>query len=155
MTELPGLPNGYTKKLLAIRCDNAINTGSGTGIASGDMHFTLAEPIYNVVYADWVSVANTTFATPSTLLGKFIQVEQFKNDGQFTKATTANPNNSDFRYWAYIESQSNQSNMPYVDDMFSIPINITKLNIRVFTATKTNVDCHDQVLVLALWCKTS
>jgi len=153
MSELQGLPKGYTKKLLTIRCGNAINTGSGTGLTTGDLHFTLAETIYNVVYADWVSVANTTYATPSTLLGKFIQVEEFKNDGQFTKSSAVD--GADFRYWAYIDSQSNQSNAPFPDDMFGIPKNLKQLNIRVYSQGKGNVDCTNQIIVIALWCKTS
>ena len=154
MSELQGLPKGYTKKILAIRCNTALNTGSGTGVTQGDMHFTLAETLYNVVYVDWVSVANvTTYATASTLLGKFIQVEEFKNDGHFTKSTTAD--GLDFRYWAYIDSQSNQTNAPFPDDMFPIPINISRLRVRVFTSSKANVNCTDQMLVLAVWCNTS
>lgn len=153
MSELQGLPKGYTKKLLTIRCSNAINTGSGTGLTTGDLHFTLAETIYNVVYADWVSVANTTYATPSTLLGKFIQVEEFKNDGQFTKSSASD--GADFRYWAYIDSQSNQTNAPFPDDMFPIPVNISRLRVRVYSQGKGNVDCTNQIIVIALWCKTS
>lgn len=152
MSELSGLPKGYTKKLLTIRCNNTLNTGSGTGITTGDLHFVLNETIYNVVYVDWVSVCNATYATPSNLLGKFIQVEQFKNDGQFTKSSFGEV---DFRYWAYIDSQSNQTNAPFPDDMFSMPKNIHELNIRVFSQLKANVNCANEILVLALWCKTS
>lgn len=153
MSELTGLPKGYTKKLLTVRCNNALNTGSGTGLTTGHLHFTLAETIYNVVYVDWVSVSNQVYATPSSLLGRYLQVEEFKNDGQFTKSSAAD--GADFRYWAYIDSQSNQTNAPFPDDMFSMPINLSHLNIRVYTQAKGNVDCSNQIIVLALWCKTS
>lgn len=149
MSELSGLPKGYTKKLLTIRCSNTL----GAGLTTGDLHFILNETIYNVVYAEWVSVSHTPYATPSTLLGRFIQVEQFRNDGQFTKSGAVN--DTDFRYWAYIDSQSNQSNQPFPDDMFPMPKNIHELNIRVWSATKGNVDCSNQLIVIALWCKTS
>ena len=98
MSDLQGLPSGYTKKLLVVRFND-----DAVGRATGHCHFFLNDPIYNVVYAEWLSVGTTPYATASTLLGRCIVIDQFKNDGQFTKATGVGGN--DFRYWAYIDSQ--------------------------------------------------
>lgn len=147
---LQGLPRGYTKKILALRLDN-----DATGKLVGRCHLPLNEPIYNVVYADWVAVANeTTYATASVLLGKFISINQFKNDGQFSR-NSATGDGADFRYWAYIDSQSNQSAKTFPDDMISPPINLFEIDIQIRTAHGAELAVGNQVIVLELWCKTS
>jgi hypothetical protein len=148
MSNLGGLPTGYTKKLLTIRFNN-----DATGATIGNCHFYLNEPIYNVVYVDWMSVGNVTFATASALLGKNITVKQFKNDGQFSKASTAGGN--DYRYWCHIDSQANQTNQQFADDMFNPPINLHDLDIHIRGVGDGAVDVTDNYLVLQLWCKTS
>jgi hypothetical protein len=148
---LQGLPKGYTKKLVTLRLDN-----DATGKTVGRCRLPLNEPIYNVVYVDWVSVAHeNTYATASVLLGKFISVNQFKNDGQFSR-NPATGDGADFRYWAYIDSQSNQSSKTFPDDMFSPPINLYEIDIQVRTAHGTEVNLgNHQMIILEMWCKTS
>jgi hypothetical protein len=148
MSDLGGLPTGYTRKIVVIRFND-----DATGKTIGDCRFVLNEPIYNVVYVDWLSVSNNTFATASTLLGKYITVKQFKNDGQFTQATGEGGN--DFRFWTYIDSQSNQTSQPFPDDMFNPPINLRELNVHVRSVVDAEVNCSNQNLVLQMWCKTS
>jgi hypothetical protein len=148
MSDLGGLPTGYTQKTLIIRFNN-----DATGATSGNCHFYLNEPIYNVVYVDWSSVGNVTYATASALLGKNITVKQFKNDGQFSKASTAGGN--DYRFWTHIDAPSNQTSKAFGDDMFNPPINLHDLDIHVRGTGDGEVDCTDNYLVLQLWCKTS
>lgn len=148
MSDLQGLPSGYTKKLLVVRFND-----DAVGRATGHCNIVLNEPIYNVVYVDWLSVANITYATASALLGKCVTVKQFKNDAQFSKSTA--PDGNDFRYWAYIDSQSNQTNQPFPDDLFSPPINLRELNIEVRSTTGGNPNITNNYMVLQLWCKTS
>jgi hypothetical protein len=147
-SELQGLPKGYTRKVVVIRFNN-----DATGKTTGNCHFVLNDPIYNVVYVDWLAVSNNTYGTASALLGKYVTVKQFKNDGQFTQST-ANGGN-DFRFWAYIDSQSNQTSQPFPDDMFSPPINLRELDVHFNTYNNGNVDCSNENLILQLWCKTS
>lgn len=147
-SELTGLPSGYTKKLVVVRFND-----DAVGRATGHCHLVLNEPIYNVVYADWLSVGNLTYATASALLGRCVIVEQFKNDAQFTKSTATGGN--DFRFWAFVDSQSNQTSQPFPDDGFNPPINLTKLDITVRSIVNGDVNITNNYMVLQLWCKTS
>lgn len=147
-SELNGLPSGYTKKLVVLRLNN-----SSSGTSTGHCHLVLNEPIYNVVYADWLSVGNTTYSTPSALLGKCVIIDQFRNDGQFSKSSGAGGN--DFRFWAFIDSQSNQTSQPFPDDSFSPPINLTSITLDIRTVGNAGVNVADNYIVLQLWCKNS
>jgi hypothetical protein len=149
MSDLGGLPTGYTKKTLVVRFNN-----DSTGASIGKCHLYLNEPIYNVVYVDWVSVANSSdYYTPSALIGKFLTVKQFKNDGQFTQSSSAG--GGDYRFWAYINSQSNETTKAFADDMFNPPINLHELDIQVRGVVEGDIDITYTVLVLEVWCKTS
>jgi hypothetical protein len=148
MSDLQGLPSGYTKKNVVIRFND-----DPAGRATGFCNVVLNDPIYNVVYVDWLSVSNITHATASALLGKCVTVKQFRNDGQFSKSSAVDGN--DFRFWAYIDSESNQTNQPFMDDMFSPPINLRELNIEVRSTTGGTVNLTNNYLVLQMWCKTS
>ena len=148
MSDLQGLPSGYTKKLLVVRFND-----DAVGRANGICNVVLNDPIYNVIYVDWLTVANLTHATASALLGRAVTVKQFRNDGQFSKSTAVDGN--DFRYWAFIDGESNQTNQPFMDDMFSPPINLRELNIEVRSTTGGTVNITNNYMVLQLWCKTS
>jgi hypothetical protein len=123
-----------SKQRVLIWSGDNVSTSSYTNIT-----VQLAQPLQQVVYAEWVS---------SSIPGYCVHSGQFPNTGQTSRRTNGNS-----QYWRFINSSVNFTDTPDTVDTQWSPQNINNLSFKVFNPDGSTPTLTDHwMLEIDFWC---